>query len=334
VLGAKSWIAREAVMPAIQKSNNGRLAAVASRDPASTGEAGNGVRVLTYEQLVADDSVDAIYIPLPNSLHFEWAKRAAEAGKSVLCEKPLAMNAGEAEALADIFERCGTMLMEGFMYRFHPQHRRVRELIDAGVIGDIREVRAHLSVDLMNPADPDNVRFKAVLGGGALLDMGCYGLSAARMLLDDEPSAVSGWWRVDDRFGVDVAAAGILEFPRGRVATISCAFDANGNGFYTVIGRNGMIEVPRALILGAGKRAGEAIIIVVDADGRRREETLPAIDQYQALVEAFAGALLSNGPMPIPMSDSINNARALDAFARSAAEGRRVTISPFAKSNG
>jgi len=334
VLGAKSWIAREAVMPAIQKSNNGRLAAVASRDPASIRDAGNGVRVLTYEQLVAADSVDAIYIPLPNSLHFEWAKRAAEEGKSVLCEKPLAINAQEAEALADIFERCGTGLMEGFMYRFHPQHRRVRELIDAGAIGDIREVRAHLSVDLMNPADPDNVRFKAELGGGALLDMGCYCVSAARMLLDDEPSAVSGWWRIDDRFGIDVAAAGILEFPRGRVATVSCSFNANGNGFYTVIGRDGMIEVPRALILGAGTRLGEAIIIVVDADGHRREENLPAINQYQALVEAFAGALLSNGPMPIPLSDSINNARALDAFALSAAEGRRVTISPFAKGDG
>jgi predicted dehydrogenase len=337
VLGARSWIAREAVMPAIRKSTNGKLTALASRDPEEVKhlhDSADGVRVLSYEGLIADDSVDAIYIPLPNSMHFEWAKRAAEAGKSVLCEKPLGVDAAEVETLSEIFFRRGLKLMEGFMYRFHPQHRRIRELIDSGAVGDVLEVHAHLSVDLMSPPDPNNVRFRPELGGGALLDMGCYGVSAARMIFNDEPLAVSGWRRLDDRFGVDVAAAGVLEFSRGRVAMVSCSFEANGNGFYSIIGRKGMIEAPRALILGAGTRAPEALIVVVDADGRRREEVLQPFNQYVALVEGFADSLLTQRPVPLPLSDSINNARALDAFARSAAEGRKVAISPASKPGG
>ena len=334
VLGARSWIAREAVIPAIRELKNGELVAVASRDPddlKSEYGSADGIRVLTYDGLIADDSVDAIYIPLPNSMHFEWAKKAAEAGKSVLCEKPLVLDAAEAEALAHFVAQRGVNLMEGFMYRFHPQHQRVRELLRSGVIGDVLEVHAHLSVDLMSPPDPNNVRFKRELGGGALLDMGCYGVSASRMVFGDEPSAVSAWWRVDEAMGVDIAAAGILEFPRGRVAMVSCSFEGNGNGFYTIIGRKGTIEAPRALILGAGNRAPEALIVVVDADGRRLEEFLQPFNQYRGLVEEFATSMLLDKPAPLPLSDSINNARVLDAFVRSATEGRRVAISSPSK---
>jgi xylose dehydrogenase (NAD/NADP) len=330
VLGARSWIAREAVMPAIRESKNGKLVAIASRDADDRmreyGSA-QGIRVLTYDGLIHDDSVDAIYIPLPNSMHFEWARKAAEAGKSVLCEKPLALNAAEAEALAALSERRGVKLMEAFMYRFHPQHQRIRELVRSGAIGDVIEVHAHLSVDLMSPPDPNNVRFKRELGGGALLDMGCYGVSASRMVFGDEPSAVSAWWRIDEAMNVDVAAAGVLEFPRGRVAMVSCSFEGNGNGFYTIIGRKGTIEAPRALILGAGNRAAEALIVVVDADGRRSEEFLQPFNQYRGLVEEFATSILLDKPVPLPLSDSINNARVLDAFAQSAIEGRRITLS-------
>jgi D-xylose 1-dehydrogenase (NADP+, D-xylono-1,5-lactone-forming) len=335
VLGARSWIAREAVMPAIRESKNGKLVAVASRDVDElTREYGSapGVRVLTYDGLIHDDSVDAIYIPLPNSMHFEWTRKAVEAGKSVLCEKPLALNAAEAEALAALSERRGVKLMEAFMYRFHPQHGRIRELVSSGVIGDVIEVHAHLSVDLMSPPDPNNVRFNRELGGGALLDMGCYGVNASRMVLGDEPSAVSAWCRMDEAMKVDVAAAGVLEFPRGRVAVVSCSFEGNGNGFYTIIGRKGTIEAPRALILGAGNRAAEALIVIVDADGQRREEFLQPFNQYRGLVEAFATSILLDTRVPLPLSDSINNARILDGFAQSATEGRRVTLSPA--SNG
>ena len=329
ILGAKSWIARDAIVPAIQKSRNGKVVAAGTRDPGSVLEVSgkmDGVRTLSYEALLADPGVDAIYIPLPNSMHLEWAIRAAEAGKPVLCEKPLALNYDDANKIVEAFERRKVPLMESFMYRFQPQHQRVGALIEAGAIGDVVEVRTHLSVDIMNPADPNNIRMKPDLGGGALLDMGCYIISVARMLYATEPVAVRAWQRIDDRFGVDVAAAGVLEFPDGRVAMVSCSFEGFGNGFYSVIGRKGVIEAPRGIIQGLGTRLGEALVITMDADGRRTEESFAPVDHYQLIVEAFADAVLNKTPVPLPLTDSLNNMRALDAFARSAREGREIRI--------
>jgi D-xylose 1-dehydrogenase (NADP+, D-xylono-1,5-lactone-forming) len=324
ILGAKSWIARDAVVPAIQRSRNGKVAAVGTRDTNLSAQ--DGARVLGYEALLADPAVDALYIPLPNSMHLEWAIRAAEARKPVLLEKPLALNFGEAAKIVELFERRRVPLMESFMYRFHPQHRRVRELIDSGAIGDVVEVRTHLSVDIMNPPDPNNIRMKPELGGGALLDMGCYMISVARMVFAAEPVAVRGWWKQDARFGVDVAAAGVLEFPGSRAAMVSCSFEGFGNGFYSVIGRKGVIEAPRGIIQGLGTRLGEALIIQMDPDGRRTEESIPHVDHYRLIVEAFADAVLNKTPVPLPPSDSLHNMRAIDAFARSAREGREVRL--------
>ena len=324
ILGAKSWIARDAIIPAIRNSRNGVVAALGTRDASLRGD--DGARVCGYEALLADPAVDALYVPLPNSMHLGWAIRAAEAGKPVLLEKPLALNADEAAKVVDAFERRHVPLMESFMFRFHPQHRRVRELIDSGGIGDIVEVRAHLSVDIMSPPDPNNIRMKPELGGGALLDMGCYMISVARMLFAAEPVAARGWWKQDKRFGVDVAAAGVLEFPGERPALVSCSFEGFGNGFYSVIGRKGVIEAPRGIILGLGTRLGEALIVRMDADGRRTEESIPPVDHYRLIVEAFADAVLNKTPVPLPPFDSLNNMRAIDAFARSAREGREVRL--------
>jgi predicted dehydrogenase len=323
VLGGKSWIARGAVVPAISKSRNGVVVALGSREP---GSSAGGVRDVGYEALLADPDVDAIYVPLPNSMHLEWAIRAAEAGKPTLLEKPLALNAAETTQIIDAYERRGVPLMEAFMYRFHPQHRRVRELIDSGVIGDIVEVRTHLSCDIMSPPDPGNIRMRPELGGGALLDMGCYMVSVARMVFGCEPVAARGWWKIDPRFGVDVAAGGVLEFPGARAALVSCAFEGFGNGFYSIIGRKGVIEVPRGIILGLAPRVGEALIVTMDANGRRVEETIPSVDHYRLMVEAFADAVSNQTPVPLPLSDSLHNMRAIDAFARSAREAREVAI--------
>ncbi len=326
ILGANSWIARDAIVPGIRKSRNGRVVAAGTRDPGAPVQGAEGMRVVSYEALLADPEVDAIYIPLPNSMHLEWAIRAAGATKPVLLEKPLALNLDEAAKIVEAFERRNVPLMESFMYRFHPQHRRVRELIDSGVIGEVVEVRTHLSVDIMNPPDPANIRMKPELGGGALLDMGCYMISVARMVFAAEPVAVHGWWKRDARFGVDVAAAGVLEFPGKRAAMVSCSFEGFGNGFYSVIGRKGVIEAPRGIIQGLGTRIGESLIIIMDPDGRRREEAIPHFDHYQLIIEAFADAVLNNAPVPLPMSDSLANMRALDAFALSAREGHEIKL--------
>jgi predicted dehydrogenase len=267
-----------------------------------------------------------VYNPLPNSLHSEWSRRAAEAGKAVLCEKPLALDAGEAELLVRDCEAAGRPLMEAFMYRFHPQHRRVREIIDSGVIGDVVEVRAHLSVDLMNPPDPANVRFKPELGGGSLLDMGCYGISICRMIFGETPTAVRAWWHLDPTFAIDVSAAGVLEFSRGRVGLVSCSFVGGGQGFYTVIGRGGTIEVPRAIIPGQGDRIAETLIVISDRRGAREIEEIPAVDQYQLMVEAFAQSVIDGDPVPLSNDDTIANMRVIDAFARAARSGKTQPV--------
>jgi predicted dehydrogenase len=329
ILGAAS-IARSAVAPAIKASNNGVLAAVASRNADSAqrfaDELGVAKTVESYEALLADPTIDVIYNPLPNALHAEWSKRAAEAGKAVLCEKPLTMEAGTAERLIAECAAAKQPLMEAFMYRFHPQHRRVLEIIESGEIGDVVEVRSHLSVDLMSPPDPSNVRFKSELGGGALLDMGCYGISICRMIFGETPRSVRGWWHLDETFGVDVTAAGILEFSGGRVGLPSCSFVGSGQGFYTVIGRSGTIEVPRGIIPGQGDRFPQALIIVTDHRGARRSEELPDIDQYQLMVEAFGDAVINGNPVPLSNDDTIANMKVLDAFARSAKSGSVETV--------
>ena len=329
VLGGTSWIARDAIMPGIRKSRNGRLVAMASRDPAEAkrrfGEE-PGVRTMGYDDLLADREVDAVYIPLPNSMHAEWAMKAAAAGKPVLCEKPLGLNAAEVTKMFEAFERAGVPLMESFMYRFHPQHRRVREIIDSGVIGEVLEVRSHLSNDMMSPPDPANVRFVPDLGGGVLLDMGCYVVSCSRMTMQAEPVSIRGWQKMDRRFGVDVADGAVLEFPGGRMAVVSCSFETTGLGHYSVIGRKGMIEVPRGLVLGLGSFVPEALIITVDKNGARIEEELPADDHYQRIVEVFGDAVLNGTSMPLSPQESINNAKVLDAWAQSIRDRRDVEI--------
>jgi xylose dehydrogenase (NAD/NADP) len=329
VLGGNSWIARDAIMPGIRNARNGKLVATASRDRDEArrrfGEE-EGVRLLSYEGLLADSDIDAIYIPLPNSMHAEWAIKAAAAGKPVLCEKPLGLDAAEVEQMASAFERAGVPLMESFMYRFHPQHRRVREIIDSGVIGDVLEVRVHLSNDNMSPPDPSNVRLAPELGGGALLDMGCYTVSAARMIMGDEPVSVRAWQKIDERFDVDVAGGAVLEFPEGRMGAISWSFETTGLGHYTVIGRQGMIDVPRALVLGLITFVPEALIVTVDSNGARTEETMPANDHYQLIVEAFGDSVSNGTPVPLSLRDSLNNAKVLDALTLSAKQERGVNI--------
>lgn len=328
VLGV-SDIACRAIIPAIRASSNGTLSAIASRDfsraQAAAHELGFAHAAESYDALLARDDVDAVYIPLPNSLHAEWIIRAAEAGKAVLCEKPLALNAEEARHAVETCERLGVPLMEGFMYRFHPQTARVMELVRSGAIGEVREVRAHLSVNFMNPVDPSNVRFIRQLGGGTLLDMGCYTTGLSRMVFGAEPQRVRATWTIDERFGVDIQAAAILKFRNG-IALASCAFSANGQGVYSVVGSEGTVEAPRGFIPGLGTREPEAILFISDENGRRREERFEPVDQYRLMAEAFAAAVLEGRPVPLPPQETLANMIVLDAIAQAARSGAAVDI--------
>ena len=289
VLGA-SGIAVGQVIPAIQQSRLGRVIALGSRDVEKAAAAAKQCGIervhASYEAVLNDKGIDAVYIPLPNSLHAEWIVKAAEAGKHVLCEKPIAMTAQEAEIAISACKLHGVKLMEGFMYRFHPQTQRVQELLTSGVIGQVKEVRAHLSVDIMSSADPHNVRFQPALGGGSLYDMGCYAVNVSRMVFNAEPRRALVRFEMDTRFNVDRNAHGILEFDDG-IAFISSGFDANGQGFYSIIGTKGMIDVPRGLLPGLGTRAAEALIVIIDADGYRKEEHLAPVNQYGLMADAF-----------------------------------------------
>jgi len=329
VLGA-AYIASAKVIPAIQGSSNGVVVALASRDldkgRGTARDLGIGRVHASYEALIEDPAIDAIYNPLPNSLHAEWTIRAAEAGKAVLCEKPLALDAAEAARVVEVCARRGVPLMEAFMYRFHPQNARVRALLAEGVIGDVCEARTSLSAPLLDPPDPTNVRLQPALGGGTLLDMGCYAVSAARMVFGEEPVRALGWEDRDARFGVDVTHAGILEFSGRRPATVSCSFKGGNDGSYMVVGSEGIIEVPCAFIPGYGQRAAETLVIIADAHSNRREERFAPVDQYRLMVESFAAAVLSGGPVPCPPEDAVSNMRALDALARSATDHVAVTV--------
>ncbi|MFC5586823.1 Gfo/Idh/MocA family protein [Nitratireductor kimnyeongensis] len=328
VLGT-AGIARTQVVPAIQASSNGRVTAIAGRDLSRCEQFASEFAIAnvfgTHDALLASPDVDAVYIPLPNSLHGEWAMRAADAGKAVLCEKPLALNALEARRVVDHFADRGVPLMEGFMYRFHPQSLHVLECVRDDLIGDVLEVRAHLSVDIMEHAT-GNIRFSSAFGGGSLLDMGCYGVNAARRIIGAEPVSVFGRFDVDAESGVDLSASAILEFPGERCALVSSSFKASGQGFYQVIGSTGLLEVPRSFIPGMGSRAAEALVIHVDADGHRKETAFEPVDQYRLMVEAFADAVLSGNPVPNSPEDAVANMRVLDAIAASARSGKREEV--------
>jgi predicted dehydrogenase len=287
VLGA-AGIAIGAVLPAIARSNNGRVVAIASRDAQrarKVAESYPEAQVAgSYDALLADPNVDAVYIPLVNSVHKEWTLRALAAEKHVLCEKPLAMNAVEAEAMAVAAESSGKHLMEAFMYRFHPRTRRFVE-----ALRDPMYVHASFGFTLTRKND---YRFQDELGGGALLDVGCYAVSVSRWVLG-EPTNVFARSRVD---GVDMTTSALLEFEGGQTASIFSSFEAPEVQEITVVARDGVHRLERPF--------------------NPREEP----DSYQLMVESFGESILMGKPAAIPLSESMANMKVLDAI-KAAAKG-------------
>jgi xylose dehydrogenase (NAD/NADP) len=280
VLGA-AHIAGKAVMPAIAASGNGRIVALASRSAARARELISpfpGARVVeSYDALLADPAVDAVYIPLPNQLHREWSLRALEAGKHVLCEKPIALTAVEAEEMAVAAKSSGRHLMEAFMYRFHPG---VRAFV-AG-LRDPLHVAASFGFTVRRP---DDIRLQAAMGGGALLDVGCYTISIARWILG-EPEQV--WARARIRNGVDVTTTALLEFRGGATASVWSSVESAEIQEVTVITRDAVHR--RAPAFNA--RDGD--------------------DPYKLMVESFGDSVLNGRPVAIPLEESIANMRTLD----------------------
>jgi len=318
-------IAIKRFIPGANASHNGIVAAIASRDPSRARDVAARCNIPvaygSYRELLDDPHIDAIYNPLPNALHAEWTIAAAEAGKAILCEKPLAVSSAEAQRMIDAARANGVLLMEAFMYRFHPQHARVREILDGGEIGVVRAVRTAFTFQL-EPFDPANVRLSKDLAGGALMDVGCYCINAARMIFGEEPLWASAQWDFRESFGVEVSLAGVLTFSDARTAVFDCGFRAAGQGSYAIAGTLGQIDVPAAFVPQPLDTA-----VRVSVGSHVREERIAGVDQYRLEAVEFADALRERRPLRIPADDAVATLRAIEALHRSAkADGRRERV--------
>lgn len=325
VLGVAK-IAVQKVIPAMQAAQRVEVVAIASRDAAKARDASARLGIPraygSYEALLADPGVDAVYIPLPNHLHVPWTTRAAEAGKHVLCEKPIALNAAEARTLLEVRDRTGVRIQEAFMIRTHPQWQRAKALVDDGTLGEVRAMSGFFSY--FNE-DPSNVRNVRAWGGGGLLDIGCYLINTARFIFGAEPARVAGTLDFDQRFGVDRLGSLILDFGgRHAVGTFSTQLQ-----YYQrihIVGTRGRldIEIPfnappdrpcRIAFDRTGELHGSGIEII----------ELEVCNQFTIQAEAFAAAVLDGRPQSAPLEDAVANMACIDAVFRSASSGRWET---------
>lgn len=304
------------VIPAMQRGSYCDMVGIASRDleraQATASKLGLPKTYGSYEDLLADPEIDAIYNPLPNHLHVPWSIKALEAGKHVLCEKPIGLNAAQAQQLVDAAAQHPHLkVMEAFMYRFHPQWQRARELVQGGSIGELRTIQTVFSYYL---DDPTNIRNRAEVGGGALYDIGCYPISISRFIFDAEPRRVSAIAEFDPRFGTDRLTSAILDFGRGT-ATFTCGTQLSPYQRVTIFGTQGHIEVEIPVNAPPDRSCR---IWLQQGNDERQEILLPVADQYTLQGDAFSRAVLDNTDVPTPLTDAVANMRVIDAVFQSA----------------
>jgi predicted dehydrogenase len=311
------------VIPAIIAGERGSVAAIASRD------AGRAARIAasfgiarsygSYQALLDDPEIEAIYNPLPNHLHVAWTVRALEAGKHVLCEKPIALHAADAQAIVAARDRSGMRVIEAFMVRFHPQWQRVRALVQAGRIGSVRALQ---STFVFTVLDPNNVRNRADIGGGALYDVGCYPIVTARYLFGSEPERAIALVDRDATLGVDRVTSGLLAFPGGGQLAFTSALQLAPHQRVVILGSEGHIEI--AIPFTPPKEY--ACRISIDS-GKSRDgtaaqfEDFPPVDQYVLQCDTAAAVFRNEATQEFPIEDAIANMRVIDALYRSAESG-------------
>ncbi len=315
------------VIPAMQRGQLTTVTAIASRDLAKARQAADELGIPTaygsYEELLADPAIDAIYNPLPNHLHVPWTIKTAEAGKHVLCEKPLSLTAAEAKSLLVVRSRTGVKIGEAFMVNCHPQWLRLRELLNERRIGELRSVQGFFSY--FND-DPANVRNHVEWGGGGLMDIGCYLIHASRYAFAQEPIRVVALIDRDPQMHTDRLTSAILDFPAGQ-AIFTCSMQMLPAQRLQFIGTRGRIELEipfnalpdrpaRMLIDSTGDLTGSGVTI----------ETFPACDQYTLQGDAFSKAVLEDTEVPVPVEDAIKNMAVIEAIFSSANSGRWETL--------
>ncbi|HEY0893963.1 MAG TPA: Gfo/Idh/MocA family oxidoreductase [Cellvibrio sp.] len=317
-------IGREKVIPALQKSVHNQVLAICSRDEQSARRVADELHIEraygTYEEMLADPDIDAIYNPLPNHLHVDWSIKALQAGKNVLCEKPLGLNTADAQRLIDAARAHPQLkVMEAFMYRFHPQWQLAKQLVDEGRIGKLHAVHSHFSY---NNREPDNIRNKAEWGGGALLDIGCYSISLSRWLFNEEPTQVLGHITPMPGEEVDCLTSGIMEFSAGS-ASFTAATKIEPIQYAEAIGDEGSLYLERPFY-----NDGSEPVQRVRITRNRVQEVIevPDSNHYGAMGDAFALSVFNNSPVPTSLDDAIANMRAIDAIFKSAAERKWIAL--------
>jgi predicted dehydrogenase len=311
------------VIPGMQRCEYASVDAIASRDLAKAREAAAGLGIGrgygSYEELLADPEIDAIYNPLPNNMHVPWTIKAAEAGKHVLCEKPISMTVAEAKSLLPVRSRTGVKIGEAFMVDTHPQWIRVRELLEAGRIGELRAVMGFFSYYNVNAA---NIRNIVEAGGGGLMDIGCYMIHAARYAFRQEPTRAVALMERDPQMGTDRLTSALLDFPGGQ-AVFTCSTQLVPYQRVQFVGTKGRIE----LLVPVNAPPDREIRLLVDSGADLfgsgvEEETFPSVDQYTLQGDAFSRAILEDTEVPVSVEDAIANMAVIEALFRSARTGR------------
>jgi predicted dehydrogenase len=322
VLGAASINA--AMAPAIGDAGNAELVAIASRTAARAEEAaaryGASRAVEGYDALLSDPGIDAVYIPLPNAFHREWVLRAADAGKHVLCEKPMAITAADAQEMASAAAGSGVLLAEAFMYAHHPRYTRIAEILASGELGAVRSILTTFSFDASDELDHSG--FQGLPGSGAVYDIGCYAVHSARLLLGAEPTAVTATASVSALHGdIDMATSALVEF--GDAALLfHVDMAAADTDVIEIVGTAGRIVVPHAFIC-----APEDGDFRVETASGSRTETADVVDHYTLQVERFSAAVRGERALLLEPQDAVRNAAALEAVSRSWRQNQRVVLS-------
>jgi predicted dehydrogenase len=320
VIGAAD-IAVSRVIPNLKQSMKVRVQALASRDELKAqkwaGELGVPQYFASYEEMLRRGDIDAVYIPLVNSLHMEWSIRSLSMGKHVLCEKPLALNSREADRMVQAAKKHGLVLMEGFMYRFHPRNLAVFEMVSRGDIGTLKAIQSSFSYVL---DDDSSYLMNHELGGGALYDIGCYPVNVSRMLTRSEPIEVYATANLAGS-GVDMTMQGILRFPGGVLSSIHAAMDEEAQFWYRVIGDSGIIEVPWALV-----SLGNETKIMVQRDEKQETVSFDEVDEYRLEFDHFADIVAGQAEPLYAIEDSVKNLAVIEALLKSADRGKPVTL--------
>ena len=318
-------IGLEKVIPAMQKGEYCEITAMASqnleRGKAAAAQLGIPQAYGSYEELLADDNIDAVYIPLPNHLHVPWTKKALEAGKHVLCEKPIGLNTAEAEDLLACAKKHSQLkVMEAFMYRHHPQWLKAQQLVNEGKIGNLLNIHSFFSY---YNADPANIRNMAEIGGGGLMDIGCYCISLARFIFNSEPQRVLGKMEYDPEFKTDRLCSGLLDFG-DQSSTFTCSTQLTSYQRVNIFGTEGRIEIE----IPFNAPPDQPCRIWHQQDEKLEEITFELCDQYTIQGDLFSQAILNKTEVPTPLVDSVKNMRVLDAVINSAESDAWFTLSP------